>query len=135
MANLNKSVGVGVGVWIIHEHKALIGKRIGKHCPGTWQLAGGETQEETGLDLDPATVKFVTASNSIMSDINKHYVDIFMSANVKGSTEAKNMEPDKCERWVWVTKEELLDDNGPYRPLFLPLEKFIKESDLTPLFA
>ncbi|KAG0006226.1 Nudix hydrolase 15, mitochondrial [Entomortierella chlamydospora] len=149
MANLNKSVRVGVGVWIIHGRKALIGQRKGSHCPGTWQLAGGhlefgesfeecairETKEETDLDLDPATVKFVAADNNVMSNINKHYVGIFMSGNVKGSTDAKNMEPNKCERWVWVTKEELLDDKGPYRPLFVPLEKFINESDLTPIFA
>ncbi|KAG0024675.1 Nudix hydrolase 15, mitochondrial [Entomortierella chlamydospora] len=128
MANLNKSVRVGVGVWIIHGRKALIGQRKGSHCPG-------ETKEETDLDLDPATVKFVAADNNVMSNINKHYVGIFMSGNVKGSTDAKNMEPNKCERWVWVTKEELLDDKGPYRPLFVPLEKFINESDLTPIFA
>ncbi|KAF8978334.1 Nudix hydrolase 15, mitochondrial [Entomortierella lignicola] len=128
MAGSDQVVGVGVGVWIIHEHKALIGKRIGSLCPG-------EAQEETGLDLDPATVKFVTANNNVMPDVNKHYITIFMSANVKGSHEAKIMEPEKCENWVWVTLEELLDDNGPYRPLFAPLENLIKESDLSPLFA
>ncbi|KAF9203381.1 Nudix hydrolase 15, mitochondrial [Haplosporangium sp. Z 27] len=149
MAGSDQVVGVGVGVWIIHEHKALIGKRIGSLCPGTWQLTGGhlefgesfkecairEAQEETGLDLDPATVKFVTANNNVMPDVNKHYITIFMSANVKGSHEAKIMEPEKCENWVWVTLEELLDDNGPYRPLFSPLENLIKESDLSPIFA
>jgi 8-oxo-dGTP diphosphatase len=49
----------------------------------------GEAEEETGLVLDPVSAKFVTANNNIMSDIDRHYVTVFISANVTGSTQAK----------------------------------------------
>ncbi|KAI1315761.1 Nudix hydrolase 15, mitochondrial [Mortierella claussenii] len=144
----SKAVQVGVGVVIMHNRRVLVGKRIGSHGADTWQLAGGhlefgesfeecalrEAQEETGLSLDPASAKFVTANNNIMSDIDRHYVTVFVSANVAGSSEAKVMEPLKCERWEWITQDQLIDNNGPYRPLFSPLAKMVQEHDLTSLF-
>ncbi|KAF9110434.1 Nudix hydrolase 15, mitochondrial [Mortierella sp. AM989] len=141
MSVTNKAVQVGVGVWIMHMNKVLIGKRIGSH--GAGHLEFGETfqecaireaLEETGLDLDPATAKFVTANNNIMSDIDRHYVTIFVAANTTGKSDAKVMEPLKCERWEWITREQIMDDAGPYRPLFSPLAKMVKEYDLGPLF-
>ncbi|KAF9362994.1 Nudix hydrolase 15, mitochondrial [Mortierella sp. NVP85] len=78
---------------------------------------------------------FVTANNNVMSDIGRHYVDIFVSAHVLGDPAPKIMEPLKCECWEWVTQEQLLDNDGPYRPLFLPLAKMIEEHDLASLFA
>ncbi|KAF9913738.1 Nudix hydrolase 15, mitochondrial [Lobosporangium transversale] len=149
MTIANKAVQVGIGVLTMHQGKVLVGKRIGSHGANTWQLAGGhlefgetfeecairEAQEETGLNLDPASAKVVTANNNIMSDIDRHYVTVFISANVVGNAEAKVMEPLKCERWEWITQGQLLDDNGPYRPLFSPLAKLITEHDLTSVFA
>jgi 8-oxo-dGTP diphosphatase len=49
--------------------------------------------------------------------------------------EAKVMEPLKCEKWEWITLEQLVDDQGHYRPLFSPLAKMVQEYDLKPLFA
>ncbi|KAI8603700.1 ADP-ribose pyrophosphatase [Dissophora ornata] len=149
MSIASKAVQVGVGVLIMHNRKVLVGKRIGSHGADTWQLAGGhlefgetfeecairEAQEETGLDLDPASAKFVTANNNIMSDIDKHYVTVFVSANVVGNSNARVMEPLKCEHWEWITQEQLLDKNGPYRPLFSPFAKIVQECDLTSIFA
>ncbi|KAF8939210.1 Nudix hydrolase 15, mitochondrial [Dissophora ornata] len=128
MSIASKAVQVGVGVLIMHNRKVLVGKRIGSH-------GAGEAQEETGLDLDPASAKFVTANNNIMSDIDKHYVTVFVSANVVGNSNARVMEPLKCEHWEWITQEQLLDKNGPYRPLFSPFAKIVQECDLTSIFA
>ncbi|KAG0357500.1 Nudix hydrolase 15, mitochondrial [Gamsiella multidivaricata] len=140
--NVAKAVQVGVGVLIMHNRKVLVGRRIGSH--GAGHLEFGETfeecaireaEEETGLTLDSASAKFFTANNNIMNDIERHYVTVFVSANVNGSAEAKVMEPLKCERWEWITQEELLDNNGPYRPLFSPLAKMINDVDLTSIFV
>lgn len=49
----------------------------------------GEALEETGLVLDPASAKFVTANNNVMKDIGRHYVDIFISAKVLGDPTPK----------------------------------------------
>jgi len=91
--------------------------------------------EETGLELDPASAKFVTANNNIMPSIDRHYVTVFVSANAPGKAEARVMEPLKCENWEWITHEQLVDEHGPYRPLFSPLAKMVHEYDLKPLFA
>ncbi|KAF9585313.1 Nudix hydrolase 15, mitochondrial [Lunasporangiospora selenospora] len=145
----NNSVQVGIGVLIFHDNKILLGKRIGSHGADTWQLAGGhlefgesfeecalrESLEETGLTLDPKSARLVTANNNIMTSINKHYVTAFIAADVVGSPKAKVMEPKKCEKWEWVTHDQLLDDNGPFRPLFSPLAKMVQEHDLRPYFS
>ncbi|KAF9126809.1 Nudix hydrolase 15, mitochondrial [Mortierella sp. 14UC] len=149
MTIANKSVQVGVGVLIMHAHKVLIGKRIGSHGANTWQLAGGhlefgetfeecairEAEEETGLTLDPASARFVTANNNIMSSIDRHYVTVFVAADIIGDSKAKIMEPLKCEGWEWISLDQLTDNNGPYRPLFSPLGKLVDEYDLKELFA
>ncbi|KAG0043980.1 Nudix hydrolase 15, mitochondrial [Gryganskiella cystojenkinii] len=148
MTILEKAVQVGVGVLIMRQHKVLVGKRIGSHGADTWQLAGGhlefgesfeecairESLEETGLELDTSTAKFVTANNNIMSSIDKHYVTVFVSAIAPGKAPARAMEPTKCGGWEWITLEQLCDDQGPYRPLFSPLAKMVHEYDLKPLF-
>ncbi|KAF9385545.1 Nudix hydrolase 15, mitochondrial [Podila verticillata] len=146
-AAAEKAVQVGVGVMIMHQGKVLVGKRIGSH--DTWQLAGGhlefgetfeecalrESEEETGLTLDPASAKFVVANNNIMSKIDRHYVTIFMAADVMGSSEPRIMEPLKCGGWEWISQAQLLENKGPYRPLFSPLAKMVEEHDLSALFA
>ncbi|KAG0227740.1 Nudix hydrolase 15, mitochondrial [Mortierella sp. GBA43] len=126
--SLARAVQVGVGVLIMHDRKVLVGKRIGSH-------GASEASEETGLQLDTTSVKFVTANNNVMNDIDRHYVTVFVAASATGDAVPKIMEPLKCNRWDWITQEQLLDDNGPYRPLFSPLAKMIKEHDLTSLFA
>ncbi|KAG0094377.1 hypothetical protein BGZ93_007307, partial [Podila epicladia] len=91
-----KMVEVGLGVLIFHKNKLLVGKRIGSHSPGTWQIPGGfldfgesfeecaarETFEETGLILPKACVRFVTANNNILTECGRHFVDIFMAATI-----------------------------------------------------
>jgi 8-oxo-dGTP diphosphatase len=49
----------------------------------------GEALEETGLVLDHASAKVFTANNNVMSDIERHYVTVFISANVLGDPTPK----------------------------------------------
>jgi len=43
-----------------------------------------------------------------------------MQADVTEDTKPRNMEPDKCEGWIW--QEDLTKMEGP---IFLPLAKYI----------
>ncbi|KAL1638593.1 hypothetical protein SLS58_008807 [Diplodia intermedia] len=138
----SKNARVGVGVFILNDrNQFIIGKRKGSHGAGTWALPGGhlefgesfeecaarETLEETGLAT--TDVHFFTATNSVMTDVDAHYVTIFMTARISGDkTEPENLEPEKCESWEWVGWERLRsmaeesksgEDGSP--KLFLPL--------------
>ena len=110
-------------------YKFLLGKRLSSHGSNTWALPGGhlefsesfedcairETLEETGLSLEPESVKFLTATNDVMAEEGKHYVTVFMTARVKDKSReedkggkgdempnARRMEPEKCAGWEWV---------------------------------
>jgi 8-oxo-dGTP diphosphatase len=120
--------GVGIGVLIMKDGKALFGKRKGSHGAGSWSLPGGklhfgesfedcavrEAKEETGLDIVPG--KIVSVSNDIAYGM--HWVTIGMSAEIKsGKVELK--EPDKCEEWAWFALDRLP------KPLFVPTERVV----------
>ena len=115
-------------------YKFLLGKRLGSHGTGTWALPGGhlefgesfeecaarEVMEETGLEVD--RIRFLTATNDVMLEENKHYVTVFMTAQVRGSTqqargigmpEPKLLEPNKCAGWEWVSWKNLVRWAGP----------------------
>ena len=112
---------VGIGVFVLNsKNQFLLGKRKGSIGSGTWALPGGhleygesfetcaerETLEETGLEVK--NTYFWTATNSIWESEEKHYVTIFMVcqlANEEATPE--NSEPDKCERWQWVTWNQM----------------------------
>jgi 8-oxo-dGTP diphosphatase len=72
--------------------------------------------------------QFVSAENNFFPNSlpKRHYVTICFSAHAVDENELKNMEPEKCEGWQWVPAEELTDDNGPFRPLFVPLKIIFK---------
>ena len=61
-----------------------------------------EVLEETGIKLPAQTVTFAAVNNNVMESENKHYITIFMKAHVSDEVEAQNMEPHKCEGWMWV---------------------------------
>lgn len=69
-------------------------------------------------------VKFVSAENNFFPNTipKRHYVTVCLAAHVVNEAEMENMEPDKCEGWEWVSATEIVDDNGNYRPLFVPLK-------------
>ena len=129
----NKRPKVGVGVALIKDGKVLLGKRRNAHGEGTWSFPGGhleyqeswadcairETLEETGLSIK--NVRFGTVTNDIFYAEQKHYVTIIMLSDYE-SGELRNMEPDKCERWEWLTWENLPD------ALFISIENLLKDN-------
>ncbi|KAF5379922.1 hypothetical protein D9757_007213 [Collybiopsis confluens] len=143
---------VGVGVFVVNgAGKFIVGLRKGSHGHGTWALPGGhleggesfetctarEVLEETDLRIKNA--QFITATNDIMIDEGKHYVTIWMACEmVDPLGEPKVAEPEKCERWEWVSWEELKgwveahggaeDRRDPNtRPLFLPFLNIVTQ--------
>ena len=116
---------VGVGVWIIHDGRILLGLRKGKHGGGFWAPPGGhleygetpeacavrEALEECGIV--PVNVRFHKLTNDIFHDKGVHYVTLHMLSETD-SPVFVNAEPDKCEKWEWFPFEAL-----PH-PLFLP---------------
>ena len=88
----DKRVQVGIGVLLVKEGKVLLGHRIGAHEANTWGLPGGhlefgetfedcairETKEETNLTISELTCVGVT--NDLFSEVDKHYVTLFLRA-------------------------------------------------------
>ncbi|KAG2448302.1 hypothetical protein HYH02_006886 [Chlamydomonas schloesseri] len=127
---------VGVGVLLFKGENVLVGKRRGSHGSGTFALPGGhlelgesfeqcairEVLEETAIEIrDPV---FAYATNTVFN-ATTHYVTIFMRVDVEPGVEAKLMEPDKCEGWMWVPYESIPE------PMFEPLLA-LKESRYQP---
>ena len=122
---------VGVGVFVRHQGKILLGKRRGSHGEGTWALPGGhlefkeeieacvrrEIAEETSLSV--GNVRFGALTNDVFEHEDRHYVTIFMVCDYAGG-DLRIMEPEKCEEWRWCRWDELP------RPVFLPLENLLK---------
>jgi 8-oxo-dGTP diphosphatase len=116
---------VGLGVIIVKDGKVLVGRRLGSHGEGLIAFPGGhlewfeeyadcaerEVLEETGMKvrfrpLDPLQPEAFTTNNLMVED-HKHYITIFVVADwVEG--EAKNVLPNKCEGWQWVSYQDLL---------------------------
>lgn len=124
---------VGVAVILKKDRKVLLGHRLSKHGEHTWGFPGGhlelgesiedcarrETLEEIGVELQNFILGPFT--NDVF-DSNKHYVTIFVLADLDDSAAIQVMEPEKCERWEWFAWEDLP------RPLFLPIENLLKNS-------
>ena len=121
-------VRVGVGCFVRNtllnrsSNQVLVGVRKGSHGAGRLALPGGhlemgesweacatrELLEETNLAIH--NVKFVKATNDVSIDGNpdKHYITLFMEAEVTEDSPAlENLEPHKCESWSWMELQEL----------------------------
>jgi 8-oxo-dGTP diphosphatase len=128
---------VGIAVVICRGDHVLLGLRKGKHAGGTWGFPGGhleggesfeicgirETEEEAGICL-PA-VKLWTVENTIFYSEEKHYVVIFLVADMPSGQEAKVMEPNKCKCWEWHPWSQLP------APLMQGIEKLVARN-ITP---
>ncbi|ORX55174.1 hypothetical protein DM01DRAFT_1321560 [Hesseltinella vesiculosa] len=140
---MDPQVQVGVGCLLRHVFddgvKFLVAQRKGSHGDGHWQLAGGhlefgesfeecaarETLEETNLDLKGWT--YVTTTNDVMVADKKHYVTIFMLAEVENVNQVKTMEPHKIQGgWQWKSWDEICRLDG----LFLPLSHLTSLLDM-----
>lgn len=130
--NENTIPKIGLGVLIFNEqNEILLGKRINSHGASSWGPPGGhlefgesfeecairETEEETALKITSPT--FLSITNDFFEFDQKHYVSIFMSADMPKNQKIKNLEPHKIEEWKWF--------NLLYLPkgLFLPLKNLI----------
>ncbi|KAJ5281528.1 hypothetical protein N7478_006900 [Penicillium angulare] len=140
---------VGVGVFVFNKKgEVVLGRRKNSHGAGTWAFPGGhlefgesfeecaarEVLEETGLKVSGA--HFLTTTNDVMVDDGKHYITVFVGCHVSGNNqEPQLLEPEKCDRWEWVTWDEIrsylspIHGDGPkaHRKLFLPLVNLVKQ--------
>ncbi len=117
---------VGAAVFIMKDRKFLMLKRKGAHGEGTWGLPGGhlefgeswedgvrrETLEEVGVEI--ANIRFLAATNDVFEQEEKHYVTIFMVADLD-SGEATLLEPDSADSLDWFTYETMPSN------IFLPI--------------
>lgn len=128
-----------VGVSLILKNKdnqILVGKRKGSHGEGSWAFPGGhlefreeplecglrELEEETGVKKEDVLLcKEIGFTNDIFEKEGKHYITIFLELLIKDNTKIYNMEPEKCEEWVWKKIEDLEE------PLFIPVKNYLKK--------
>ena len=81
-------------------------------------------KEETGLEL-LGPLRHVATTNDPMPVDGKHYITIFMQADVAEHEQAlRNMEPHKCAGWAWRTWAELCAE--PEARLFVPLVHLLR---------
>lgn len=130
MAPNAPTVGVGVGVLVLHQGLVLLGRRRGSHGAGTWSAPGGrlefgeqieacaarELREETGLTA--STLELGPYSNDIFPEVNQQYLTVYVVARGIQGTPA-NLEPDKCDGWAWFRWGEWPT------PLFKPVESLL----------
>ncbi|KAI3763915.1 hypothetical protein L2E82_13913 [Cichorium intybus] len=124
---------IGIAVFILKDDKTLFGRRrsssIGAY---TYALPGGhlefgesfeecaarEVKEETGLDIK--NIELLTTTNNVLSD-KVHLVAVFMRAFLSDPEQTpQNLEPDKCEGWVWHDLKNLPE------PMFGPLREMLR---------
>ena len=123
---------VGVGVLLFNDAgHLLLGQRKGAHGEDTWGPPGGhlefgatlegcagrELLEETGVRAKDFT--FVGLTNDVFERDDKHYISLFMRADLPPGQEIVNCEPDKTRAWQWFAPNVLPEH------LFLPLASFM----------
>ena len=111
---------VGIGIIIQNANgEILVGKRKGSHAP-FYSIPGGhlemgetfeegikkEVLEETGLTIENPVVIAVTNNLRTFKSAGIHHVSVNMFTDTfEGIPQA--MEPEKCEKWIWVNPEKL----------------------------
>lgn len=130
-------VRAGVGVLVLNNGKALLGRRHGDpekadsllEGEGTWTLPGGkidfheeikdsakrELKEETGLEA--GDLELVSVTNDKVPE--SHFVTIgFLCKDFEGEPEVR--EPEQIVEWDWFPLDDLPE------PVFPPSLKLIK---------
>jgi len=109
------------------------------------ECASRELEEETGLQLSPERMRYLTTVNTVFKDKGKkfHYVTILVGCGLFDGEEPELREPDKCEGWHWIywddmkkwAQGEYLNDDF-IGDLFVPLQRLaetaIKEDSFDP---
>lgn len=125
-----KRPGVGIGVIVLREGRALLGKRRNAHGAGSWSCPGGhlefgetieecarrETREETGMEIQQ--VRHAAFTNNMFEAHGKHYVTLYVTADWNYG-EPENLEPEFCDGWEWFPWDRLPE------PLFPPLRSLL----------
>ena len=73
-----------------------------EHC------AQRELLEETGLNIPLKSFKLAEISNVINEESGYHYIEITMLVLLPEESKIQNLEPHKCEKWIWLSASELL---------------------------
>lgn len=106
------NIGVGILIFDASQTKILLGKRKNSFRSGTWGVPGGrvgkkelieeamkrEIREETGIK--PIQYKYLGVVREYQRENNGPFIFFFFKCT-KYSGEVTNMEPKKCEGWVW----------------------------------
>ncbi|MFH0712712.1 MAG: NUDIX domain-containing protein [Candidatus Jorgensenbacteria bacterium] len=111
---------VGLGVVLVNkEGKILVEKRIGSHAQ-KYSIPGGhlelgetfehgairEIKEETSLNAKNPKVIGVTNNLETYESEGVHYISVILLVT-EYTGELKIMEPDKCEKQLWVDPKNL----------------------------
>lgn len=111
---------VGIGIIIVNKQgKVLIGKRIGSFA-SKYSISGGhiepgesfeqaairEAKEETNLTIKNPKVIAITNNLETYRQEGLHYISIILLVK-EFSGKLKNMEPKKCEKWLWCDPKNL----------------------------
>jgi 8-oxo-dGTP diphosphatase len=143
-----KHVRVGVGVLVrdpSRRSNIFCGIRLGSHGAGSLALPGGhlemmeswedcakrEVWEEMNVKI--MNVKFAHVTNSIMHEESKHYITIYMTAEMADMNQCPiNREPEKCQGWESISWEDLLRIRQSGTPtLFGPLRQLLDDNPTT----
>jgi 8-oxo-dGTP diphosphatase len=153
---------VGIGALLVcPAGRVLVGVRRGVAGAGTLALPGGhlelgeslaaaaarETEEETGIVIQPANWTAVAVENIVVASdgglspgttprpppdaVASHYVTVFMRASVSDAPlpAAINREPHKCDGWAWRPWGDLRTPAAGAPPLFGPLAALVARCD------
>ena len=112
---------VSVVTIIRRGNEVLFGLRNGDGAAGSgmWGFTGGhleggesfercairEVVEEIGIYLERVT--YLAVENVIFEADQKHFVTIFMIADMPPGQKILNMEPTKCAEWRWFSWDDL----------------------------
>lgn len=130
---------IQVGIWVIvvNNWKILYWLRKSQHGEWSYSPPGGhldygetieqcairELFEETWLVAKEEDVKLFCTMNEIWPNKEKHYVNIITIIK-SFSWEVINKEPEKLEKWEWMTWEEV---KILWSRNFLPIQNLIKK--------
>lgn len=128
----SKRPKVGVGVFVFNTAgEVLVQQRMGAHGAGTWSIPGGhlefgesfaqcasrEVREELGVEI--TNLRQVALTNDPMPEEEKHYITIFMRADLQSGE--PRVQDSASSWWMWCAADDLP------RPLFLPIKHLLSE--------